>query len=83
MRGRHTKRGKHDFLRRVVRLCLVMMVFLTLAVAALAWRGYAQLDAGVVGCLMGGWCGELLMSLLKRKFEVDDKSEKDRGDSEK
>ena len=54
-------------MRRVVRLCLVMMVALTVAAIV-----KSSLDAGTLGVLMGGWCGELLLSLLKRKFEKED-----------
>lgn len=63
----------HSFLRAVVRLCLVMMSFLTLSVALLAWHSGEQLDSTTVGVLMGGWCGELLMTLLKRRFDIQDK----------
>ena len=63
---------KHGFLRRVVRLCLVMMVALTVAAIV-----KSSLDAGTLGVLMGGWCGELLLTLLKRKFEVEDKKDKE------
>ena len=59
---------KHGFLRRVVRLCLVMMVALTVAAIV-----KSPLDAGTLGVLMGGWCGELLLTLLKRRWEIEDK----------
>ena len=68
---------KHGFLRRVVRLCLVMMTLLTLAVIAMAAATCTPIDAGALGVLMGGWCGELLLTLLKRKFEVEDKKDKE------
>lgn len=68
-KGKHVKERTHRFLRRVVRLCLGMMCFLTLSVALLAWHSGEQLSSATVTALMGGWCGELLMSLLKRRFE--------------
>ena len=69
------KNIKHGFLRRAVRLCLAMMVLLTVTVIVMAVVTGANIDAGALGVLMGGWCGELLLSLLKRKFEVEDKQE--------
>lgn len=63
MNGKHLK---HRFLRRVVRLCLVMLSFTTVCVVALAWHSGEQLEPATVGTLAGAWCGELLMSLLKR-----------------
>lgn len=71
------KRKKHNFLRRVVRLCLVMMVLLTVAAVVMAAVTGVPLDAGALGVLMGGWCGELLLTLLKRKFEQEDKENKE------
>lgn len=71
-RGKHVKKNAHRFLRRVVRLCLVMMCFLTLSVALLAWHSGEQLSSATVTALMGGWCGELLMSLLKRRLEREE-----------
>lgn len=70
-RGRHVK--KHDFLKRVVVLCLVMMVLLTGTVVYAAIRFETGVDSGCLGILMGGWCGELLLTLLKRKFETEDR----------
>lgn len=58
---------KHLFLRRVVRLCLVMLSIITLGVLALAWHSGEQLSASTTATLVGAWCGELLMSLLKRR----------------
>lgn len=66
---------KHSFLRRIVLLCLIMMVLLTSATIVMCAVTKATLDAGVLGVLMGGWCGELLLTLLKRRFEVEDKRE--------
>lgn len=63
---------KHKFLKRVVRLCLLMMCFLTLSVALLAWHSGEQLSSSTVAALMGGWCGELLMTLVKRKLDITD-----------
>ena len=63
-------------MKLVVLLCLVMMVALTVAAIV-----KSQLDAGTLGVLMGGWCGELLLTLLKRKFEVEDKTN-DKEDEE-
>ena len=71
---------KHGFLRKVVLLCLVMMVVLTAAAIIMCAATKTPLDAGVLGVLMGGWCGELLLTLLKRKFEVEDKN--DKGDDQ-
>lgn len=75
---------KHSFLRRIVLLCLVMMVMLTAATIVMCAVTKTPLDAGVLGVLMGGWCGELLLTLLKRKFEVEDKRNKSdtSGDTE-
>lgn len=67
---------RHGFLRKVVLLCLVMMVALTVATVVMCAVTKTPLDAGVLGVLMGGWCGELLLTLLKRKFEVEDKKDK-------
>ena len=63
---------RHGFLRKVVLLCLVMMVLLTVAAIVMCAVTQSTLDAGMLGVLMGGWCGELLLTLLKRKFEVED-----------
>ena len=74
---------RHGFLRKAVRLCLVMMVILTLDVIALSFLTGAPIDAASLGVLMGGWCGELLLSLLKRKFETEDKTDRQKaGESE-
>lgn len=64
---------KHNFLRRVVRLCLVMMVLITLIVEIMAVVTGQSIDPAALGVLMGGWCGELLLTLLKRRWEVEDK----------
>ena len=72
---------KHSFLKRVVRLCLVMMVLLTLTVVVIAIIQKENIEAGTLGVLMGGWCGELLLSLLKRKFETEDKTENKNDES--
>ena len=69
-RGKHTV--KHSFLRRIVLLCLVMMVLLTLTVVVMAVVTGTLIDAATLGVLMTGWCGELLLTLLKRKFEKED-----------
>ena len=63
---------KHGFLRKIVILCLVMMTVLTAATIVMCAVTRSTLDAGTLGVLMGGWCGELLMTLLKRKFEKED-----------
>lgn len=68
---------KHKFLKRVVRLCLVMMVFITMSVALLAWHSGEQLSSTTVTALMGGWCGELLMALIKRKSDKDEEDTED------
>lgn len=73
---------KHSFLRRIVLLCLVMMVALTATVIVMAAVTGANIDAGTLGVLMGGWCGELLLTLLKRRFEVEDKKFDDKGDDQ-
>lgn len=70
MRGKHLK---HRFLRRVVRLCLLMLTFITVCVMALAWHSGEQLSPTTVGALVGAWCGELLMSLLKRNNDEKSK----------
>lgn len=62
--------SKHGFLRGIVLLCLVMMVALTATVIVMAAVTGTQLDAGVLGVLMGGWCGELLLTLLKRRWDA-------------
>lgn len=64
---------KHDFLKSTVRLCLVMMVGITIGTFAVAYMSGIPPDSGTVGVLMGGWCGELLLTLLKRMFEKEDK----------
>lgn len=69
------KPGKHSFLRRTVRLCLLMMTALTLGVLALAWHSGEQLDAATVTALLGAWCGELLMSLIKRRGDKNEEGE--------
>ena len=73
------KNIKHGFLRRAVRLCLAMMVLLTVTVIVMAVVTGANIDAGALGVLMGGWCGELLLTLLKRRWEVEDKPDKNVG----
>lgn len=65
------KAPKHQFLRRVVRLCLVMLSVITLGVLALAWHSGEQLSASTTATLVGAWCGELLMSLLKRRGDEE------------
>lgn len=70
---------QHRFLRRTVRLCLAMMTLLTAGVLALAWHSGEQLDASTVTALLGAWCGELLMSLIKRRG--DSKKEKQPDDT--
>ena len=60
------KEVAHRFLKNVVRLCLLMMTFITLAVVLLAWHSREQLSSTTVTALLGAWCGELLMSLIKR-----------------
>ena len=74
-RGKYEHTRKHDFLRSVVRLCLVMMVLLTLDVIVMSIIAQIPPDSASLGVLMGGWCGELLLTLLKRKFEKEDKAE--------
>lgn len=64
---------KHSFLRRTVLLCLVMMTVVTLGLLALAWHSGEQMNSTSVSVVMGAWCGELLMSLIKRRG--DDKKE--------
>lgn len=63
---------KHSFLRSVVVLCLIMMSFITISVSILAWHSMEQLDSTTVGVLIGGWCTELLMTLIKRHFDIQD-----------
>lgn len=72
MRAKHLK---HRFLRQVVKLCLIMLTFITFSVVALAWHSGEQLSPATVGSLAGAWCGELLMSLLKRNNENKQSSE--------
>ena len=60
-------------LKRVVCLCLALIVLITLGSFATAWRAGEQISPSTVAALMGGICGELLMSLSKRKH--DDKVE--------
>ena len=67
-------KAKHDFPRRAVRLCLIMMIMLTLTVICMAFVCKETIEAGALGVLMGGWCGELLLTLPKRKLEMDDKA---------
>ena len=69
------RKKKHQFLRRVVRLCLVMMVLLTVSAVAHSWIFAIPIDPTVFVALMSGWCGELLLTLLKRKFEKKDKTD--------
>lgn len=59
----------HRFLRGVVTLCLIMLSIITVGVFALAWHSGEQLSDGTVITLTGSWCGELLMSLLKRQSD--------------
>lgn len=70
------KNKTHSFLKRVVTLCLIMMCVITIGVVALAWHSGEQLSSSTVASLVGAWCGELLMSLLKRnndtKKEIND-----------
>lgn len=73
---------KHDFLKRVVKLCLVMMSLLTVSVIVTAILARMPIDAGQLGVLMGGWCGELLLTLLKRRWEVDDRTLNDEKTNE-
>lgn len=63
---------RHGFLRKVVLLCLVMMVALTVDTIVMWAVTNTPPDAATLSVLMGGWCGELLLTLLKRKFEKED-----------
>lgn len=67
------RKSKHQFLRRTVRLCLCMMTVFTLGLLALAWHSGEQLNPTAATVVMGAWCGELLMTLIKRRG--DDKTE--------
>ena len=64
------KRLSHKFLKKVVTLCLIMLCVITVGVLALAWHSGEQLSSATVASLVGAWCGELLMSLLKRKDDT-------------
>lgn len=64
------KDKKHSFLKRVVTLCLIMMSIITVGVVALAWHSGEQLSSSTVASLVGAWCGELLMTLLKRNSDT-------------
>lgn len=75
-RGGQRTVKKHDFLRRVVRLCLIMMVLLTLTVIVMSAISRVPPDPASLGVCFGGWCGELLLTLLKRKFEKKDREAK-------
>lgn len=78
--GKKRRRTKHAMLKRVVRLCLALIVFITLGSFATAWRAGEQISSSTVAALMGGICGELLMSLSKRKH--DDKVEQSKPAAE-
>lgn len=71
--GKPKEPAKHAMLKRIVRLCLALIVFITLASFASAILAGEQISSSTVTALMGGICGELLMSLSKRKH--DDKVE--------
>lgn len=64
---------KHDFLKNVVTLCLAMMVILTISAILMSIISVVPLDSAALGVLMAGWCGELLLTLLKRRFEAEDR----------
>lgn len=64
------KKLSHKFLKRAVTLCLIMLSVISLGVLALAWHSGEQLSSATVASLVGAWCGELLMSLLKRKDDT-------------
>ena len=64
------KNKSHSFLKRVVTLCLIMMCIITIGVLILAWHSNEQLSNSTVAALVGAWCGELLMSLLKRNNDT-------------
>ena len=66
---------KHDFLKTVVRLCLIMMVIITTSAITASFVTGIPLDSAALGVLMGGWCGELLLTLLRRMFDKEDKAE--------
>ena len=68
------KKFTHKFLKRVVTLCLIMLSIITVGVLALAWHSGEQLSSATVASLVGAWCGELLMSLLKRKEDNKQKN---------
>ena len=67
------KKFSHKFLKKVVTLCLIMLCIITVGVLALAWHSGEQLSSATVASLVGAWCGELLMSLLKRKNDKEEK----------
>ena len=67
------KKNKHQFLRHTVRLCLCVMTIFTLGLLALAWHSGEQLNPAAVTAVFAAWCGELLMSLIKRRG--DEKTE--------
>lgn len=66
----------HKFLKRVVTLCLIMLCIITIGVLALSWHSGEQLSSSTVASLVGAWCGELLMSLLKRNKDTEASNEK-------
>lgn len=67
----------HKFLKRVVTLCLIMLCIITIGVLALSWHSGEQLSSSTVASLVGAWCGELLMSLLKRNKDTEVDKEKE------
>lgn len=67
----------HSFLKRVVTLCLIMMSIITVGVLVLAWYSREQLPSSIVATLIGAWCGELLMSLLKRNNDTKKENKKE------
>lgn len=73
---RKKKNKSHSFLKRVVTLCLIMMCIITVGVLALAWHSREQLSSSTVATLVGAWCGELLMSLLKRNNDTKEEINK-------
>lgn len=78
--GKPKEPAKRAMLKRIVRLCLALIVFITLASFASAILAGEQISSSTVTALMGGICGELLMSLSKRKH--DDKIERPQNTTE-
>lgn len=65
------KAARLRFADAIIILCVVMLALITAAVIYEYHRLDTVLPAGVLGVLVGAWCGELLTIALRQVFGSD------------